>query len=189
MARMAREVIDADVDDDRITWRKGWSNDGVSNVLISELSQQDDTSWSFLSHELVQPLKSLRSRAKADISGLSCMLLPFFPRSPQRLVRPSSTSKKALPGLPAPLPDFEWIELLFICSGVRPWRPLSRAPPPPRMAETDDCAQRACFLIAEVTVMHSVVIRATGSTAMEIRWSSKALWWEGRGSLESRLLW
>lgn len=35
------------------------------------------------------------------------------------------------------------------------------------MAETDECAQRACFLMADVTVMHSVVIRATGSTATE----------------------
>lgn len=36
------------------------------------------------------------------------------------------------------------------------------------MAETDECAHRACFLIAEVTVIHSVVIRATGSTAIDI---------------------
>ena len=35
------------------------------------------------------------------------------------------------------------------------------------MAETDECAHRACFLIAEVTVMHSVVIKATGSTAID----------------------
>ena len=37
------------------------------------------------------------------------------------------------------------------------------------MAATEDCAHRACFRIAEVTVMHSVVIRATGSTATDIR--------------------
>ena len=36
------------------------------------------------------------------------------------------------------------------------------------MAETDECAHRECFLIAEVTVIHSVVIRATGSTAIDI---------------------
>ena len=36
------------------------------------------------------------------------------------------------------------------------------------MAETDECAHRACFLIAEVTVIHSVVIKATGSTAIDI---------------------
>lgn len=36
------------------------------------------------------------------------------------------------------------------------------------MAETDECAQRACLRMAEVTVIHSVVTRATGSTAMGI---------------------
>lgn len=39
---------------------------------------------------------------------------------------------------------------------------------PPRIAETEECAQRACLRMADVTVMHSVVIRATGSTATEI---------------------
>ena len=34
------------------------------------------------------------------------------------------------------------------------------------MAETDEWAQRACLRIAEVTVIHSVVTKATGSTAM-----------------------
>jgi len=35
------------------------------------------------------------------------------------------------------------------------------------MAETEECAQRACFRMADVTVIHSVVIKATGSTATE----------------------
>lgn len=35
------------------------------------------------------------------------------------------------------------------------------------MAETEECAHLACFLIAEVTVIHSVVIRATASTATD----------------------
>jgi hypothetical protein len=39
---------------------------------------------------------------------------------------------------------------------------------PPRIAETDECAQRACLRMADVTVMHSVVIRATGSIATDI---------------------
>jgi hypothetical protein len=34
------------------------------------------------------------------------------------------------------------------------------------MAETEECAQRACLRMAEVTVIHSVVTKATGSTAM-----------------------
>lgn len=33
------------------------------------------------------------------------------------------------------------------------------------MADTDECAQRACFRIADVTVMHSVTTSATGLTA------------------------
>jgi len=33
------------------------------------------------------------------------------------------------------------------------------------MAATDECAQRACFRIADVTVIHSVTTRATGLTA------------------------
>jgi hypothetical protein len=33
------------------------------------------------------------------------------------------------------------------------------------MAATDECAQRACLRIAEVTVMHSVTTNATGLTA------------------------
>lgn len=33
------------------------------------------------------------------------------------------------------------------------------------MAATEECAQRACFRMADVTVMHSVTTRATGLTA------------------------
>ena len=38
---------------------------------------------------------------------------------------------------------------------------------PPRIAETEECAHLACFRMADVTVMHSVVIKATGSTATD----------------------
>jgi hypothetical protein len=34
-AMSASDVIDADVEDDRMTWRNGWSSAGVSNVLMS----------------------------------------------------------------------------------------------------------------------------------------------------------
>jgi hypothetical protein len=37
------------------------------------------------------------------------------------------------------------------------------------MAATEDCAQRACLRMADVTVMHSVTTRSTGSTAMVAR--------------------
>ena len=53
------------------------------------------------------------------------------------------------------------------------------------MAETEECAQRACFRIADVTVIHSVTTRATGLTATVmgrglklaiVSWSVDATW-------------
>ena len=35
------------------------------------------------------------------------------------------------------------------------------------MADTEECAHLACFRMADVTVIHSVVIKATGSTATD----------------------
>jgi hypothetical protein len=35
MAMRASEVIGAEVEDERMTWRNGWSIEGVSNCLIS----------------------------------------------------------------------------------------------------------------------------------------------------------
>ena len=60
--------------------------------------------------------------------------------------------------LPGPLasPLFGW--------GIGP----RVAVPPPKIDATDECAHRACFRMAEVTVMHSVVMRATGSIVTEI---------------------
>lgn len=49
--------------------------------------------------------------------------------------------------------------------GLEPCKPGLELPP--RIEDTDECAQRACLRMAEVTVIHSVVIRATGSTATE----------------------
>ena len=108
---------------------------------------------------------SLLSLAKADINGLSCRLFPFLPRSPHRPARFSSLL----------LAEFS-VDVVAEC-------PLERLPvvdtaeepvafrgyiveEPPNIAETEECAQRACLRIAEVTVMHSVVINAIGSTAM-----------------------
>lgn len=39
--------------------------------------------------------------------------------------------------------------------------------PPPRIAETEEWAHLACLRMAEVTVIHSEMTRATGSTATE----------------------
>lgn len=52
------------------------------------------------------------------------------------------------------------------------------------MAETEEWAQRACLRMEEVTVMHSVVTKATGSTAMgrdEVDMAES-----GRGSREEK---
>lgn len=38
---------------------------------------------------------------------------------------------------------------------------------PPRMADTDECGERACFWMAEVIEMHSEITNETGSTATE----------------------
>jgi hypothetical protein len=98
----------------------------------------------------LQPFKSFRSRAKADMSGLSCMLLPFFPRRPHLLGTASSCS----PALTMPWPVRS-----------RRWTAGVLFDELPRIAATDECAHRACFRIADVTVMHSVTTRATGLTA------------------------
>lgn len=39
--------------------------------------------------------------------------------------------------------------------------------PPPKIAETDDCAHLELLRIADVMPMHSVVIKATGSMLIE----------------------
>lgn len=118
----------------------------------------------------VQPLRSFLRRAKADSKGLSCMLFPFFPLRPQRLARLSSSPTAPVGILPACTNLVRAVvEVLSFCLGSRLISfPVAIEGPPPRMAETDECAHRACFLIAEVTVIHSVVIRATGSTAIDI---------------------
>lgn len=106
----------------------------------------------------LMPVSSWRSRPKPEISGLSCMLLPFFPLKPQR-------TRSAVPSalmfaaavLLRPLPkDTEFAGPS--CTGLGP---------PPKMAATEECGDRACFCIAEVMAMHSAMTRETGSTATE----------------------
>lgn len=124
----------------------------------------------------LQPFKSLRKRVKADIRGLSCMLLPFLPRSPHRPARASSPEPSfMLAAFPSPF------SMRCIASGF--------AAPPPKMADTEDWAQRACLRMAEVTVMHSVTTSATGSIEADIArvrgWNSgtpcSAAWIEESG--------
>lgn len=97
------------------------------------------------------------------------MLFPFLPRKPHLFASESSPSSfnvppgagaiLALVGVPA-----------FPFLGV-PGLELSRsyildAPAPDKIADADECAHLECLRIAEVTVTHSVVMSATGSTAM-----------------------
>ena len=63
--------------------------------------------------------------------------------------------------------------------------------PPPSIADTEECCHRACFRMAEVTVMHSVTTRATGSTATDRKadWAEDediAVAFDGSGPLRSR---
>lgn len=111
--------------------------------------------------------KSPRSFAKADRSGLSCMLWPFLPLSPHLLASPTSsvvlTVRVSPEGFLLSREFRPIVELLGASS-----RGVEMAPP--RIAETEDCAHRACLRIAEVTVIHSVTTSATGSMATEIGW-------------------
>lgn len=114
----------------------------------------------------LHPVNSCLNRPNPAISGLSCMLFPFFPRKPHLLASPPSspsvTTCLFLCPVRAPRssPGVEGRELCKLgFVGVEF---------PPRIAETDECAQRGFFRIADVTVIHSVVIKATGSTATEI---------------------
>ena len=70
MEVIARDVMGAEADEERMTCRNGCRRDGESNVLIS-----------------LKLARSLLSRPKADRRGLSCMLFPFCPRRPHRLAR------------------------------------------------------------------------------------------------------
>lgn len=118
-----------------------------------------------MQHPPLQPLRSFLRRAKADIRGLSCKLFPFFPRSPHLLGTASSCSPPLM--IPCPVRSRRWTAgVLF--------------EDPPRIAETDECAQRACFRMADVTVIHSVTTRATGLTATVMGRGSRlagAFWW------------
>ena len=91
------------------------------------------------------------------------MLLPFLPRNPQRLAKLSSLPTTPF-GTFNELSDrslvLDSVDLDLIS------RPLDTVDAPPKMVETEECAHLECFRMAEVTVMHSVVMRATGSTAI-----------------------
>jgi hypothetical protein len=86
------------------------------------------------------------------------MLLPFFPLNPHRFVAtslevsPSGSVAEDLRSRRVPGPGgTSWIRL-----GL-----------PPRMADTDECGERACFWRAEEMAMHSDMTRDTGSTATD----------------------
>lgn len=105
------------------------------------------------------PASSCRSLPNPAIIGLSCILFPFWPRKPHRLLRPAS-------GVPSPptLPD----GLLLLPRGEGLGGPRCTGfGLPPRMAETDECGDRACFWMADVIEMHSEMTSETGSTATE----------------------
>jgi hypothetical protein len=117
----------------------------------------------------LQPRRSLRNLENADISGLSCILLPFLPRKPHRLAKLSSSVGSSTD---ARLPDcLRTISVRRLLEELGPRckgepGPVPRCVEPPRIAATEECAHLACLRMAEVTVMHSVVTSATGSMAI-----------------------
>jgi hypothetical protein len=124
----------------------------------------------------LQSFRSLRSFVNADMSGLSCKLFPFFPRSPHLPAPPPAASSSAS-AAPATAAAAATTAAVATAGRRFPPEPPEPAPssgvpeaahlePPPRMAETLECAQRACLRIADVTVMHSVATSPTASTAM-----------------------
>ena len=80
----------------------------------------------------LQPFRSFLRRANADMRGLSCMLLPFFPRRPHLLGTASSCSPALM--MPCPVRSRRWT------AGVL-FEEL------PSIAATEECAQRACYWV------------------------------------------
>jgi hypothetical protein len=117
----------------------------------------------------LQPVNSRRNLPNPAINGLSCMLFPFFPRSPHLFASPPSSKPSP------PSPEEDLLLCPFRCTGSsRGVEGLEFCmlgfmglEVPPRIADTEECAHLACFRMADVTVIHSVVIRATGSTATD----------------------
>ena len=138
-----------------MTCRKGLSSSGAS---------KDPTS--------LQPAKSLLNLAKAVRSGLSDVLLPLRPRKPHLLAKLTSSSSTEF--RPSGVADrLVGSGMLGVLAFIAFWlaeRSISFScnlpAPPPRIADLDDWEKRGFLRMAEVTVMHSVVMRATGSMAM-----------------------
>lgn len=90
------------------------------------------------------------------------MLLPFWPRRPQRLLT-------AMASEPLSSPPVAARGLLALPLGAELGEASCRGLGlPPRIAETEECGERACFCIAEVIDMHSDMTSEIGSTATEI---------------------
>jgi hypothetical protein len=102
---------------------------------------------------------SWRRRPNPAMSGLSCMLLPFLPRSPHRFATPMSCAPSTLTSVAEPLLPGRRSGL-----GGPSWIGFGL---PPRMEDTEEPAHRACFRIIDVTDIHSDITNDTGSTATD----------------------
>jgi hypothetical protein len=104
----------------------------------------------------LQYFRSERSFANALMRGLSCKLWPFFPRRPHLDVNAPLSS---MISILLELRFLSWF-VVFVSDCEDDGRVVF-----PRIEDIDECAQRACFRMADVTVIHSVTTRATGSIA------------------------
>jgi len=99
------------------------------------------------------------------------MLFPLFPLNPHRLASPSTSPPSAAPDPPLKLlyPPFRDPASSRGVPGREIWKlEFMGLALPPSIADTEEWAHLTCFRMAEVTVTHSVIIRAAGSTAMAI---------------------
>jgi hypothetical protein len=114
----------------------------------------------------LHPFNSCLNRPNPAINGLSCILLPFFPRRPHLFANPPSSPSGS------PEPFLSPLRLPSSSLGVEGREPcrlgLVGTELPPNIVDTEECAHRGFFRMADVTVIHSVVIKATGSTATEM---------------------
>jgi hypothetical protein len=85
----ASDVMEAEVEDDRMTWRKGCSKAGVSNVVMSVLSQHLIAQMSSAVHTFTCPQfapQLCKGRHKGVVLQTLALLAPRPPSPAQTII-------------------------------------------------------------------------------------------------------